>query len=229
MPANNLRAALAIAAVVALTPVIAKATIARAVPFDQKVDQAAGIILGRVVSQESSWDANRQRILTYSKVRIEKTLKGQTAQEITVVTPGGVVGDIAQDYVGIPRFKAGEDSVIFVRNTKVGPTVAFLEQGAYQVEVDDRGERIVRPLVSTAVLVDPQRGAVMPERPRTLSEFEGSIRVSMQKRQAQQMKMIEQRRREEASLWNTVKRNKTIVIIALMGALLATWQLVIRR
>ena len=229
MTANNQRAALAIAAVLALMPVTAKATIARAVPFDQKVDQAAGIVLGRVLSQESSWDTNRQRILTYSKIRVEKTWKGKTAQEFTLVTPGGVVGDIAQDYVGIPRFKPGEDSVIFVRNSKVGPTVAFLEQGAYQVEVDDRGERIVRPLVSTAVLVDPERGAVMPERARTLSEFEGSIRVSLQKRQAQQMKMIEQKRRDEASLWNVVKRNKLIVIVALMGALLATWQLVLRR
>jgi hypothetical protein len=230
MSANNQRAALAIAAVLALTPVTAEATIAQAVQFDRKVEQSAAIVLGRVVSQQSSWDANKQRILTYSKFRIEKTLKGFPSQEVTIVTPGGQVGDIAQDYVGIPRFTPGEDHVVFLRNTRVGPTVAFLEQGAYRVETDSRGERVVQPLVSAAVLVDTQRGvAVPPESVRSLSDFEGSVRLSIQRRQANQMKMIEEKKRQDASLWSTVKRNRTIVIIALLGAVLATWQLVLRR
>jgi hypothetical protein len=230
MPANNQRAALAIAAVLALTPVTAHATIARVVQFDDKVGQAASIVLGRVVSQTSSWDANKQRILTYSKFEVEKTLKGFPAREITLVTPGGTVGDLAQDYVGVPRLNPGDDHVVFVRNTHLGPTVAFLEQGAYRVEKDDRGERVVKPLVSTAVLVDSQRGmAVTPEGPRSLRDFEGSIRVSMERRKANEMKMIEQKQREEASLWSTLKRNRIIVIIALMGAVLATWQLLVRR
>jgi hypothetical protein len=230
MPANNQRAALAIAAVLALTPVPAHATIARVVQFDQKVAQSASILLGRVVSQTSSWDANKQRILTYSKFQVEKTLKGFPAQEITLVTPGGTVGDIAQDYVGVPRFNPGDDHVVFVRNTGVGPTVAFLEQGAYRVEKDDRGDRIVQPLVSTAVLVDSQRGmAVTPEGPRSLRDFENSVRVSIDRRRANEMKMIEDKRRQEASLWSTLKRNRIIVFVALLGAVLATWQVLARR
>jgi hypothetical protein len=230
MSTNNQRAALAVAAVLALTPVTAEATVARAVQFDQKVEQSAAIVLGRVVSQQSSWDANKQRILTYSKFRIEKTLKGFPAQEMTIVTPGGQVGDIAQDYVGIPRFTPGDDHVVFVRNTRVGPTVAFLEQGAYRVETDSHGDRIVQPLVSAAVLVDSQRGvAVAPESARSLRDFESSIRVSIDRRKANEMKMFEEKQRRDASLWSTVKRNKTIVIIALLGAMLATWQLVLRR
>jgi hypothetical protein len=228
MATNNQRTALAFAAALALTPITAEATISRAVKFDEKVDRAASIIVGRLVSQESNWDANRQRILTYSKFQVEKTLKGSAAKEITIVTPGGTVGDIAQDYVGVPRFRTGDENVVFVRNTTLGPTVLYFDQGAYRVDKDGE-ERIVTPLVSSAVLVDVQKGvAVTPESPRLLRDFEGSVRESINRRETNRMRMIEQKKREEATLWSQVKRNKVLVIVALLGALLATWQLVKR-
>ena len=61
-----------------------------------------------------------------------------------------------------PRFREGEETCCsFV--TEVGATVLYLEQGAYRVNANDRGDRVVRPLVSNAVLVDTQRGqAVAP-------------------------------------------------------------------
>lgn len=229
MTSNNQRTALAFAAVLAFMPVAAEATIARAVKFDEKVDKAAAIVVGKVVSQQSAWDAKHERILTYSKFQIEQTLKGVPAQEITIVTPGGTVGDIAQDYVGVPRFNAGGEHVVFVKNTAAGPTVLYFDQGAYKVEKDSRGDRIVTPLVTSAVLVDSQRGAaVAPESPRSLRDFQGSIRESVRRREAVRMEMIEQKKREEASLWNQIKRNKLLVTIALLGVMLATWQLVKR-
>lgn len=229
MASNRLRSVLAFTAAVALMPVAAEATIARAVKFDEKVEQAAAIVLGRVVSQQSSWDAGRQRILTYSKFQIEKTMKGFPSQEITIVTPGGTVDDIAQDFVGVPRFRPGDEHVVFVRNTRVGPTVLFLDQGAYRVEKDSRGDRIVRPLDSNAVLVDTQRGkAVSPEEPRLLRDFEGNVKVSIQRREAMRMEMIEKQRRAESSLWNQIKRNWLLVTVGLLGMALATWQLLKR-
>ena len=229
MTANKQRTALAFEAVLAFMPVAAEATIARAVKFDEKVDKAAAIVVGKVVSQQSAWDAKHERILTYSKFQIEQTLKGVPAQEITIVTPGGTVGDIAQDYVGVPRFNAGGEHVVFVKNTAAGPTVLYFDQGAYKVEKDSRGDRIVTPLVTSAVLVDSQRGAaVAPESPRSLRDFQGSIRESVRRREAVRMEMIEQKKREEASLWNQIKRNKLLVTIALLGVMLATWQLVKR-
>jgi hypothetical protein len=229
MAANNSRTALLFAAALTLTPIAAEATIARAVKFDEKVEQAAAIVVGRVVSQQSRWDAGGRRILTYSKIEVEKTLKGFPAREITIVTPGGTVGDVAQDFVGVPRFNAGDEHVVFVRNTQIGPTVLFLDQGAYRLEKDGRGDRIVRPVDSNAVLVDTQRGAaVTAEQAGPLREFEGRVRDSLKYQEATRMAMVEQQKREEASLWNQVKRNKTLVILALLGAMLATWQLVKR-
>jgi hypothetical protein len=229
MTTNNHRIALAFAVALALTPVGARATISRAMTFDDKVENAAAIVVGRCMRQQSQWDASHKLILTYTTFRVEKMLKGMPAQEVTIVTPGGVVGTIAQDVVGVPRFHEGDDHVVFVRNTNSGPTVLYFEQGAYQV-VDDGRERIVKPLVSSAVLMDTQRGiAVVPEGPRTLRDFEGNVRETIRHREEKmRMTLIEKRKQETSSLSNVLLRNWLLIALALIGGLLATWQLMKR-
>ena len=213
----------------ALVPLQASATISRAVSFDEKVDQASAIVLGKCVETTSRWDPTGKWILTYSTFQIEDQLKGQRAQQITLVTPGGVVDGIHQETIGVPKFATGGDHVVFVRNTNAGPTVLYFDQGAYEVE-KIRGERIVRPAVSAAVLVDTQRGAaVAPEDARPLREFQDAVRKRVRHREAiERMNVLKRQQKEQASLINVLQRNKLLVLLALAGALLATWQLVKR-
>jgi hypothetical protein len=228
-PLQSRTAALLFTLVLLLAPLAVEATISRAIAFDEKVDGAAAIVLGRCVSQHSQWDAEREWILTYSTFSIEKTLKGFPSQEITIVTPGGRVGDIVQEVVGVPRFQRGDERVVFVRNTASGPTVLYLEQGAYQVFEDDRGERIVKPLAPTAAVMDTQRGAVVEaERARPLREFETSVRDTIRRREAIRMEMLERQKKEETSVWSHVQRNRILVALALLGVILATWHFVRR-
>lgn len=219
----------ALAAVLALVPLAGNATISKAMSFEEKVTNAASIIHGTCVRQESRWDDSRRWILTYSTFRIEKSLKGMPAQEVTIVTPGGSVGEIYQDSIGVPKFSVGTEHVLFVRNSQAGPTVLYFDQGAYDV-VTVRGEKFVKPVVSAAVLVDTQRAmAVTPEGMRPLRDFESNVRESVRRREAMRMDMIErQKQKEQASISNVLRRNKTLVVLALIGALLATWQLVKR-
>lgn len=228
MTANNPRLSLALAALLCLLPLSAQATLSEAKSFDEKVENAASIVVGRCVAKESRWDEARRWILTYNKFQVEKALKGFPVQELTIVTPGGVVGDVQQDAVGIPRFEIGDERVLFVRNTQAGPTVLYFEQGAYQL-VRQGSERLVLPTVSSAVLIDTQAGkAVLPEQARTLREFEGLVRQTIQRREAIKMEMIEKRKKQEASIVRVLQRNLALVILALVGAVLATWQLVKR-
>ena len=230
MATNNYRVSLVAAAALALAPLTASATITQAIPFEQKVETAEAIVLGKVVAQESQWDAQKKWILTSTTFEIEKTFKGMPAQRVTVVTPGGTVGTVAQNVIGVPRFRNGDEHVVFVRNTRSGPTVLYFEQGAYRVEVDGRGDRIVQPLVSSAVMVDSQRGvAVAPEGPRPLRAFEERVRNTIRDREAVRMDLLEKKKREEEStLWAMVNRNRSIVALALLGAAIATWQLLRR-
>lgn len=229
MTTNNFRFALAVAAGLALTPLAAEATLSRAIQFDEKVEKAESIVLGKVVAQESRWDDAHKWILTYSTFEVEKTLKGTPSQRVTIVTPGGTVDNIAQNVIGVPRFRNGEESVVFVRSTPGGPTVLYFEQGAYRVTKNDRGDRIVRSAVSSPVIVDSQRGAaVAPEEARPLRDFEQRVEKTMRDREAVRMEMLEQQKREESSIWAMVQRNKLLVALALIGAALATWQLLRR-
>lgn len=227
MTARTLRNTL-LAASLLLLPLQASATLSQAMTFDQKVENAQSIVLGKVVRSESRWDEGRRWILTYTTFRIERSMKGLPSQEVTLVTPGGSVDGIRQETIGVPRFEIGDEHVIFVRHSQAGPTVLYFDQGAYEVATV-RGERIVKPVVSSNVLIDTQRGmAVSPEGPTTLREFESRVRESLRRGEAMRMEMLEREKQEQASLLNVVKRNRVLVLLALAGALLATWQLVKR-
>ena len=112
-----------------------------------------------------------------------------------------------------------------MRQSQAGPTVLYLEQGDYRV-IEERGERMVQPTVSMAVLVDTGRGtAVTPEAPRSLREFEGSVRETIGRHQKFQMEMMNRQKKQQASLRSQLRRNRELLALALIGALLATWQL----
>lgn len=230
MIANNRVGALAISAVLLAAPA-AHATLAAAATFDQKVDSAASIILGKCVRQETRFDPSGRWILTYSTFQIEKTMKGAPVPEVTIVTPGGQVGSLHQVTIGIPAFRPGAESVIFVKNSKAGPTVLYFDQGAYDVRNDERGERVVSPVPSNLVKIDTQRGmAVAPEDvPQPLPQFEQRVNDTLRDLRDRKMRMdmlAAEKLRREASLWSVAKENKWIILLALAGIAFATWRLV---
>jgi len=208
----------------------ANATLSKAATFDDKVTNSAAIILGKAVKQEAKWDANHRWILTYTTFKIEKSYKGLDGQqEITVVTPGGQVGDVHQETIGIPEFVEGKDQVLFIRNTSAGPTVTFFDQGAYDV-AKNGNDRVVTPVATEAVHVDTQRGmAVASEEPRTLNQFENAVRESERRTSFNRMEVIKQQKQVKTpSFTSTLLRYKYLVLLALIGVAIATWQLMRR-
>lgn len=221
MTPNNPRLALAVAFALAV-PFAAEGSVSRSVKFEEKVDGAAAIVVGRCVKTESRWDAQKRFIVTYSTFEVEKTMKGRADSTVTVVTPGGEVDGIRQETIGAPSFAPGDENVLFVANSAAGPTVLFLDQGAYDIRTEG-SQKIVEPVQSEAVRVDTQRGvAVATEEPKSLDMFERAVRERVRERRAQDMKMLEERAKEE-SLWEMVARNKALVFLALIGIAIATF------
>src|SRR4051812_4007160 len=174
----------------------AHATLARAVPFDEKVENASAIILGKVAGTRSEWDAEHRWIVTYTTFKVEDTMKGAASPELTVITPGGTVGNIQQETIGVPAFQKDQDNIVFTKDTPHGKTVLFFDQGAYDVG-EAAGDRIVSPRPTGAVLVDTQRGtAVEQERVRTLREFKHDLRDSMERTRAAKMELIRTREKK---------------------------------
>jgi hypothetical protein len=229
MPSNNLARALAVSAVFLAVPA-ARASMAAAATFDDKVAHATSIILGKCVRQEARFDPTGRWIVTYSTFQIEKTMKGNALPEMTIVTPGGQVGGVHQSTIGIPAFREGAENVVFLKDTKLGPTVLYFDQGAYDVMTDDRGEKIVSPVPSNLVKIDTQRGmAVAPnDAPRSLSDFEREVGDTLRNQRNEKIRMdtiAAEKLRREASLWSVVKGNKWTILLALSGIAFATWRL----
>src|SRR4051812_14440497 len=78
------------------------------VPFDEKVANAAAIIVGKCVRNQSQFDASHRWIVTYSTFSVEDTLKGSVSSEITIVLPDGVIDGVQQVTNGMPSFEEGQ-------------------------------------------------------------------------------------------------------------------------
>jgi len=235
MTANNRSISLAtllLAGAAVLTVPRADASLSEAATFDEKVNNAQAIVVGKVVKQESRFSDDRRQILTYTTFKVEKSLKGGTPQEVTIVTPGGKVGDVTQTTIGVPVFDEGTENVIFVRDTKVGPTVLYFDQGAYDLVKDDRGERLVIPVASDAVRVDTQRGVVVAsEGPVSLRTFEGAIRAAEGRARHNRMAVMQNRQlknQRKPSIWNDIADNAWIIAVAVLGTIVATIPLIKR-
>ena len=200
----------------------------RAMPFDDKVEHAASIVLGKCVSTHSQWDSEHHFIVTYSTFEVENTMKGTAPAQVTIVTPGGTVGNVSQDTVGVPSFREGDENVLFTKATNLGPTVLYFDQGTYDVSADEHGEKVVSPRPTGAVLVDTQRGtAYEPEHARPLNEFQHAVRDSIDKTRGEKMQMI-RAQKEPQSIAGVLGHYKLLVALALFGITLATWQLLRR-
>jgi hypothetical protein len=232
MSANNLRRLFASALALGALSLPAGATVMETATFEEKVGNAATVILGKCIRQESRWDEQKRWILTYSTFAVEKAIKGSANGQITIVTPGGAIGDIHQDTIGVPQFEVGRENVLFVKDTKAGPTVLYFDQGAYDVVADDRGRRLVAPVSTDAVTTDEARGmATSAEKPRTVDEFETAVRQaerSAKQRVEMEVMAARQRQEREGSLTAILLRNRALVALALAGLALATWQLMRR-
>jgi hypothetical protein len=233
MTANNrlvLLTALLVAAVLA-TPFRAGATLVRSVSFDDKVGNAEAILLGRCTATRTGWDPEHRWILTYATFAVEESMKGAPIREVTVAIPGGSIDGVHQSSVGITPFEKGDERVLFVKNTRVGPTVLYFDQGAYSIAKSDKGERLIIPAVSESVRVDSQRGMAVPvEEPRTLRQFVTAVRESERRIDAVKMQMLERQRlqqqQQQSSLGSLARRYWFLIALAGIGAALATWQLV---
>lgn len=228
---------IALGVVASLAPSL-RASIARAIPFDEKVSAAESIVLGHCVKTRSAYDSSGKWIVTYSTFRVEKALKGQLTPEVTVVTPGGSIGSLHQETVGVPHFREGEDNLLFVKQQRLGPSVLYFDQGAYSVEKSDGGETFVAPVASDLILIDSQAGKAVPnESPRrSLRQFESDVQVAIRDHRTRvategMVRPLGARNpaMAQSGLRQFLENNGSILLLVTLGLALSTVALIRRR
>ena len=72
------------------------------------------VVIGTVSGMQSEWNSEKTRITTRVTIDVREFLKGGNGeQQITVLTPGGEIGDVGEMYSGAARFRHHEEVVVF--------------------------------------------------------------------------------------------------------------------
>jgi len=100
----------------ALAPA-AEASLVLALDTNELTKRADHIAVADVVSVKSDWDERHAKIHTTIELSVVESWKGgaQPASHITIVQPGGTVGDIAMVVFGLSQSVPGERALFFLR------------------------------------------------------------------------------------------------------------------
>lgn len=100
---------------------------------EQLTEGADTIVLGSVISQESSWNDEHSAIYTDVTVAVEEIIKGSPGGVVTFRIAGGIVGEIGMRTSNDPVFKDGEEVIIFLSTNGTLSSVVGRSQGKYTV------------------------------------------------------------------------------------------------
>lgn len=78
-------------------------------------NQADVVAVGNVAAMKAEWSADKTRIFTRVTVSVREYLKGGGETQMSILTPGGEIGEIGEIYSGTARFKDDEEVVVFAR------------------------------------------------------------------------------------------------------------------
>jgi hypothetical protein len=127
-------------AVVVAPPVEPRASASLVVALDlpTMVERADLVAVVDVASVSAAWDDQHERILTTIDLSVVESWTGPMApsSHITIVQPGGQVGDIQMTVFGMSQFTRGERSLVFLRGTPASASVVGMAQGKRMVARD---------------------------------------------------------------------------------------------
>jgi len=112
-------------------------TIAR-MSLAQMAQAAPLIVRARCAGNSVAFDAGE--IWTFTSFQVEETWRGEASSQIVVRLLGGTMRNITSHVSGVPRFRPGEDVVLFLEPTARGDfSVLSWEQGTFRISSDAAG------------------------------------------------------------------------------------------
>jgi hypothetical protein len=103
------------------------------------------IIKGKVINQKSEWTTRKSAIYTRVTIHVDEYIKGNSLQNtITIIHPGGEIGDIGELYTHVPAFSDGENVLLFAMKNNSNPDYFVYEgeTGKITLYTNDHGEMI---------------------------------------------------------------------------------------
>jgi hypothetical protein len=152
----------------------ARASVSVRLSLEQLVSASRYVVVAVPEEHRSVWEdlAGGRRIVTYTKLRVERAVVGAPEQEVWVRTLGGVVDKIGQYVAGEAALRTGERSVLFLADVPGALVVTGLGQGHYPLTLPKDGP-VVRLRASA------ERPALVPRPGPTIGAAEVLVGASL--------------------------------------------------
>lgn len=158
-------------------PRSAEAAVAVLISLEDLTAASAYVVVATAGEQRSAWEETPtgRRIVTYTRLQVDRSVDGPAEKELWVRTLGGVVDNIGQSVSGEAQLTRGSRSMLFLARGTAGLVVAAMAQGHYPV-VD--GEKTSKPM-SSRLAGSPDAGMLLPRRGPTISARERLVGLSL--------------------------------------------------
>jgi hypothetical protein len=164
----------------------ARASLIVALDTPAMVERSEHIAVVDVASVTAAWDDKHERILTTIGLDVVEVWKGPMtpAAHLTIVQPGGTVGDMQMTVFGMTRFAPGERALVFLRGTTAAANlnVVGMAQGKRLLTREAAtGKWMVRAADPSGASFVRMNGAsakapIFDARPRALEDLRVEIR-----------------------------------------------------
>jgi hypothetical protein len=154
-------------------------TIAR-MNLSELAQSAQIIVRARCEGSQSQWAAGS--IWTLYDFTVLETLKGAPPQLLRIRLPGGRVGHLETKIDGVPKFRAGEEVVLFAEQTSGGGySVTSWAPGTFRVRGGTTGEHLLTQDTNQFAVFDPATRSFTTDGIRDISlvEFRKQISVAL--------------------------------------------------
>lgn len=138
-----------------LLPPLAESTTLTQLSLSRLVNSAQAIVHAKAIANERLWRDGE--IWTVTKFRLIESWKGSSPPEINVWMIGGQMGRIMSYVPGAPRFRPGEETVLFLEPMHAGEmSITAWGEGTFRVCFDARtGESFVTQDTAIAPEYEP--------------------------------------------------------------------------
>lgn len=138
-----------------LLPALAQSTTLAQLSLDHLVNAAHAVVLAKAIENQRIW--RHGEIWTVTHFHVVENWKGGCPPEIQVWMIGGQVGRIISYVPGAPRFRPGEEVVLFLEPTHTGAlSITAWGEGTFRLRFDARTDE---PRVTQDTAIFPDHGA----------------------------------------------------------------------
>jgi hypothetical protein len=152
----------------------AEAAVSIRLSLTELVDRSRYVVIATPAEHRSAWEelASGRRIVTYTRLIVERPLKGEPTGELWVRTLGGRVDSIGQLVSGEARLTEGQRALVFLADVPGTIVVTGLAQGHFPIATDETGVARLR--------LSPDRPGIVERRGPTIGADEALFGTTLE-------------------------------------------------